>query len=199
MKVSAEFFAAIIDSLRSDQRRTNEKRNKPRVGLSGKALLQQDDGSFISVSVRDLSQTGVGLIRNNSWPVGKRFTLCFSSAAHADEYKGIICEVARSQRVADCLFAIGAKFIEHITVSTKPDAPRKPRTIEEMMAAQSWLNPFRGAGRRQRQALSASTSLLTGSPCPNRRSRIILRSVRRLQSPLLALSRFEGDSLCNDV
>ena len=132
MQVSAETFTAIVDALRSDERRTNEKRNKPRVGLSGKALLQHEDGSFSTVSVRDLSQSGVGMIRNTLWPVGKRFTLCFSSTANADEYKGIICEVARAERVADGLFAIGAKFIQHIKVSSRRES-QKPKTLEEMM------------------------------------------------------------------
>ena len=104
MHVSAETFQVIVDSLRSDQKRANEKRDKPRVGVTSKGLIRLEDGSLATVAVRDLSQTGVGIVQHTGWPIGKRFTLCFGSKVGAEQMKGIICEVVRCQRVADGVF-----------------------------------------------------------------------------------------------
>jgi hypothetical protein len=135
MHVSAETFQSIIDSLRSDQKRANEKREKPRVGVTGKGLIRMEDGEYETVAVRDLSQSGVGIVQHAAWPVGKRFTLCFGSKVIADQIKGIICEVTRCQRVADEVFSIGAKFIQHVTISKdqKPSEPKRAKTIDELM------------------------------------------------------------------
>jgi hypothetical protein len=135
MMVSAETFQAIVDSLRTDQRRANEKRSKPRVGVSGKGMIRLEDGNFVTVAVRDLSQSGVGIVQHISWPPGKRFTLCFGSKLVAEQMKGIICEVVRCQRVADGIFSIGAKFIQHVTLSKdgSPSEPKRAKTIDQMM------------------------------------------------------------------
>lgn len=137
MLVSAETFQAIVESLRTDQKRANEKRAKPRVGVSGKGLIRLDDGTFAPVAVRDLSQAGVGIVQHEAWPIGKRFTLCFGSKVVAEQMKGIICEVVRCQRLADEIFAIGAKFIQHVTISKDEpgaaSAPKRAKTVDEMM------------------------------------------------------------------
>src|SRR4051794_10282722 len=117
MHVSAETFQSIVDSLRSDQKRANEKRSKPRVGITGKGLIRLEDGSFVTVAVRDLAQGGVGIVQHDAWPIGKRFALCFGSKLVAEQMKGIICEVVRCQRVADQIYSIGAKFIQHVAIS----------------------------------------------------------------------------------
>jgi len=135
MLVSAETFQAIVESLRTDQKRANEKRIKPRVGVSGKGLIRMEDGSFAPVAVRDLSQSGVGIVQHDVWPAGKRFTLCFGSKMVAEQMKGIICEVVRCQRVADGIFIIGAKFIQHVTIAKdgNPSELKRAKTIDEMM------------------------------------------------------------------
>jgi hypothetical protein len=132
MIVSAETFTAIVNSLRSDQRSVDERRGKPRVGLSGKALVQEKDGQLTAVVVRDLSQSGMGMVRHQPLEIGSQFTLCFANKG-SDPVKGILCEVVRCQRVTEALYTVGVKFIRHVEIKPRKSDEPAGRTLDDML------------------------------------------------------------------
>jgi hypothetical protein len=131
MNISAETFADIISSLRSE-RKTNDRRGKPRVGLSGRAAIQFE-GKSTTVMVRDLSQTGICIMQARPLKEAARFTLCFNSSARDGRAKGMICEVVRSVPVTDSLFAIGARFVQEVDLAQAKPPQKKPKSLDDMM------------------------------------------------------------------
>jgi hypothetical protein len=131
MTISPETFLSILESLRSDAvSRGGEKRAEPRVGLSGRATIKTPAGTFAPVMVRDLSRGGIGMLEREPMKVGSRFTLCFAASRDAEECEGVICEVTRCDRISESVHAVGARFIEQVTVPLRGGGGGSSRETE---------------------------------------------------------------------
>jgi hypothetical protein len=115
VQLSSETFHAIIESLRSDNRgtKTVEKRQKPRVGMRARADIRilgpGGPGDPVTINVRDLSKTGIGLMHNAPIPAKTRFVLCFD-ARETNGVEKLTYEVAQCRSFGDGCFAIGARL-----------------------------------------------------------------------------------------
>src|SRR5215207_7538318 len=87
MRLTAEQFEQILASLKSDtsRPRSQDKRSSPRVGVRMQATiipcLPGEDAKPHVVWVRDLSVHGIGLVHNDSLPVGSYFLALFQRKA----------------------------------------------------------------------------------------------------------------------
>ena len=118
MVISAETFQRIIESIRSypkgeDKR---DKRQQPRVGFTGFAeIVLCAPGSSrkpILVRVRDLSNSGIGVLHHKAIAVGEQFVLNLNTASPSDT--ALLCTVMRCQRIEENLFGIGASFTREL-------------------------------------------------------------------------------------
>jgi hypothetical protein len=126
-EISAEAFESIIRSLRSDHQtgRGSDKRQTPRVGLSGRVTIIPCSPSSARQAavamVRDLSTTGIGLAHAHPLVTGEQIIVRFA-ATHVEPAKSILCVVTHSHTIGETLSTTGAKFIRDIEILT----PAKP-------------------------------------------------------------------------
>jgi hypothetical protein len=71
----------------------------------GAATLQ---GHSMTVTVRNVSSRGIGILHPRALKTGDQFTLKMSR--EGGQAVSILCSVARCERIHDTLFAIGAEF-----------------------------------------------------------------------------------------
>jgi hypothetical protein len=128
MKLSAEVFAHITGSLRSDELAlvTGEKRKSPRVGFRGQLIIRvisaAGPGAPVRVRLRDLSRTSIGFLHRQNLPVGRKFVICLSNdSTEPGGVTQLLYQVVRCDALDDGLFAIGATFVQ-----TSPAKPVKP-------------------------------------------------------------------------
>jgi hypothetical protein len=115
LTLTADAFNQIVNSLRSDEgRRFNEKRAKPRVGVRGRVsiVLLSHDGTgekTLTVWVRDVSATGIGILLNEPLAHGSRFAACFHR--NADQPLTLTYVVAHAKTAVKGLYNIGAHLV----------------------------------------------------------------------------------------
>jgi hypothetical protein len=137
VQLSSETFYAIIEALRSDNKgtKTVEKRQRPRVGLRARADIRvigpHGPGDPVSIHVRDLSKSGIGLMHNAALPPGTRFVLCFNSKAEGESQK-LMFRVAQCRSFGDGCFAIGARLCsaEETAASEIDDLAERLRAVQ---------------------------------------------------------------------
>jgi hypothetical protein len=137
VQLSSETFYAIIDALRSDNRgtKTVEKRQRPRVGLRARADIRvlgpNGPGEPVSIHVRDLSKSGIGLMHNSALPEGTRFILCFNTKQDIPGQK-VMFEVAQCRSFGDGCYAIGARLCsdEETQANELDDLAERLRAIQ---------------------------------------------------------------------
>jgi hypothetical protein len=136
VQLSSETFYAIIESLRSDNKgtKTVEKRQRPRVGMRARADIRiigpNGPGDPVSIHVRDLSKSGIGLMHNAAIPAGSRFILCFDSKGESTQK--VTFEVAQCRSFGDGCFAIGARLCsaEETAASEIDDLAARLRAVQ---------------------------------------------------------------------
>jgi hypothetical protein len=115
LTLTADAFNQIVHSLKSDEgRRFNEKRSKPRVGVRGRVsivLLGNDSvgEKTLTVWVRDVSATGIGILLNEPLPHGSRFAACFHR--NGDQPLTLTYIVAHAKTAVKGLYTIGAHLV----------------------------------------------------------------------------------------
>jgi hypothetical protein len=111
VNISAEMFESIIKSVRGDGH--DEKRKHPRVGLSGRMIIiplpPAKNRNPASVTVRDLSAGGIGIVHSEALREGQQFNLVLKSEKTAKTTL-ILCTVRWSRSAGSDLYAIGARF-----------------------------------------------------------------------------------------
>lgn len=121
MILTAEQFERITKNLKSERSRSDERRGKPRVSLSGSMEVIQIVASDQPVvpfkaRLRDFSSTGIGLLASGPLPKGCRLVVILPPGD--SEYGGLLCEVVRQQTVSGGSVQVGAAFIERLTTSS---------------------------------------------------------------------------------
>jgi hypothetical protein len=114
MMLSAEMFEQISEALKSDTRSeaTKDKRLEPRVGMTGEVLLlnvsERQKRGTISVRVRDISRSGVGLYHNKRFTKDQRFIIELHTVQ--GEPIWMICVAAYCRKLEEDRFSIGARI-----------------------------------------------------------------------------------------
>ena len=82
MRMSAELFQTIVQSVRSDDSAVeNDKRRSQRCSFRGKAQIVPPGASArVWTDVRDLSVEGIGLVHGSPLKCGQEFTLALDTA-----------------------------------------------------------------------------------------------------------------------
>src|SRR5689334_8205204 len=98
MDISAELFESITRTIRGDAH--GEKRKDPRVGLSGKMTIVPHppvaNGNPVTVTVRDLSAGGIGILHNQPLREGQQFNLLLTYEK-TGKSRMVLCTVRWSQ------------------------------------------------------------------------------------------------------
>jgi hypothetical protein len=115
MKLPAEIYFQLVSSLRTDTPRFGEQRSSGRVGVGGRTTIQainqrQTGATEINVRLRDLSIDGIGFTSSSALAFGNQFSIALSRKGAADIV--LFCEVRHCQKVADGVFAVGARFVD---------------------------------------------------------------------------------------
>ena len=115
MQLSSDQFYGIIESLRSDNRggKAVEKRQKPRVGLSGRATIKVEQNGkeqTVTIKVRDLSKSGIGFVHNQPMALDTYFTLCLGGESQQRREADVTYRVVSCRAFGDGFYAIGAKL-----------------------------------------------------------------------------------------
>jgi len=110
--LSAEMFEQIAEALKSDGPPGRDKRLEPRVGMTGEVmLLNMSDrrrGGVISVRVRDISRSGVGLYHSARFAKGERFIIQLRTLKNEPIW--MICVTAYCRKLQEDRFSIGARI-----------------------------------------------------------------------------------------
>src|SRR5438067_7742800 len=116
VQLSANTFYAIIESLRSynPDIKVVDKRKNPRVGLRADAAVRvvgpDGLGQPMTVGVRDLSKTGIGLMFHEAVRVGAQMILFLSGPKHPKGMSLVMYTVMCCRPLSDGLWAIGAQL-----------------------------------------------------------------------------------------
>src|ERR1700722_10669894 len=117
MILSAEMFEQIADALKSDGRPGKDKRLEPRVGMTGEVMLlnvsDRRRRGVISVRVRDISRSGVGLYHSKPFTKAQRFIIQLSTIKNEPIW--MICVTAYCRKLEDDRFSIGARIQQVLT------------------------------------------------------------------------------------
>lgn len=126
MILSAEMFEQIAEALKSDGRPGRDKRLEPRVGMTGEVMLLNVNNrrrrGVISVRVRDISRSGVGLYHTKPFVKGQRFIIQLSTANGDPIW--MICITAYCRKLEEDRFSIGAR-IQQVMTSAEVEALTK--------------------------------------------------------------------------
>jgi hypothetical protein len=114
MELSAEQFSRWIGSLNEGPDSVlARQRSRPRVSLDADATLipvsSFETSGPITVSMRDLSASGVGFLSDRAFGLDEQFALVLPQ--EADSPAILLCAVAYWQPLAHHAFAIGARFV----------------------------------------------------------------------------------------
>jgi hypothetical protein len=112
MMLSAEMFEQIAEALKSDGRPGRDKRLEPRVGMTGEVMLLNVSNrrrrGVMSVRVRDVSRSGVGLYHGKRFAKDQRFIIQLSTVTNEPIW--MICVTAYCRKLEDDRFSIGARI-----------------------------------------------------------------------------------------
>lgn len=116
----------LIESIRSIAKGRDFKkdgRRAPRIDRTGKARIQIDGaGPILTVSVRNYSPRGIGLIHTSKLTVGQQFVLILPR--NDQPAMRILCTIAHVQPLSGGeVFAIGAEFTLVLGEAKPPAAP----------------------------------------------------------------------------
>lgn len=121
MILSAELFEQIAEALKSDGRpgTSKDKRLEPRVGMTGEVMLLSVGGrqrrGTLSVRVRDISRSGVGLYHNKRFAKDQRFIIELNT--FRGEPIWMICVAAYCRKLEEDRFTIGARIQQVLSVA----------------------------------------------------------------------------------
>jgi hypothetical protein len=114
MRLTAEMYEQIAGKLKSDSQGNRDKRQEPRVGLPGEANLVSVDDAGRRIAgvarVRDVSQSGIGLIFNQQLAVKQRFVIQLKYAN--DQPLWLICSTAYCRAIDGGRFTVGARLVQ---------------------------------------------------------------------------------------
>jgi hypothetical protein len=124
MKLSSELFNQISRSFGEPPARGPEElieRGSVRIGLAGQAIIIPCPARCgrrpVSVAVRDLSSTGVGIIHTQRLEPGEQFILRLPQGTHGAATATVLCTVVHCQPLALGVYALGARFADLIEAS----------------------------------------------------------------------------------
>jgi hypothetical protein len=147
VRLSSTQFEQVLLSLgKKTDAGPKERRLAPRVGLAGHLrvfpIRDAKLGESVQVRLRDVSDTGVGIIHESPLPVGTNFIARFLSGNAGTGELVLICTVVNCRRAASQLYAIGATFKKQIRTQKAPTAPKPDAPAASPPAAGIWpTNP----------------------------------------------------------
>lgn len=127
MDLSAEQFAQIVMSLGIEPQEgaESDERRRPRAELDSQASLiplsDNTNPGAVSVTVRDLSPSGIGFLHDRQMVLDEQFALLLPR--DGDTPAVVLCTVAFWQPLARDLFAIGARFTRILRDGGIPPLP----------------------------------------------------------------------------
>ena len=116
MQLSAEAFYAITGSLRSyaPGAKGVDKRKSPRVGIRADAAVRLiEHGKLcppITIAVRDLSKSGIGLMFHKAIPVGSQMMLFLSGPKQPQGMSVVMYTVMCCRPLSDGHYSVGAQI-----------------------------------------------------------------------------------------
>ena len=131
MQLSAKQLHQIMATLRSSSNpATKDKRQEPRVGFRTNVHIQSVAGNAVSeceqVALRDLSKTGLGILRSQPVAIHSRFVVKMLDEARRPDFL-LVCTVRNCRKVAAIQYAIGAMFVEHAPLSVRWPSQLTPK------------------------------------------------------------------------
>lgn len=110
-----------------------ERRQHPRTQIAGHmpASLTRDGAPLLSVSVRDLSRSGVGLYSPTAIPANSRVTLQFVMASKPVR---ATCRIASCRADGKGRYILGLQFLQ--VTRLPPAAPQPPASADAIPAGQ---------------------------------------------------------------
>ena len=128
MKLPDELFEAVAgcQALCMDRGRRAERRNVGRIRLPARVqvipVTQSGPGKPVSAQVRDMSQTGIGLLLPSKFSEGDNLIV----RLQAKEITAwVFCSIARIERVSEGLYVLGAIFIRLLEPAATPQPARR--------------------------------------------------------------------------
>ena len=113
-----------MSSLRSDSRKTTEKRTSPRVGVGARGtILVHTTRQILNVFIRDLSIGGIGLTCDHPIPAGTHFSLLLNNSNCKPTHQ--LYEVRHCRSAVDDIYDVGARLVSQPATSTV-EPPTKP-------------------------------------------------------------------------
>jgi PilZ domain len=155
MRLSAELFHQISRSFGEAPQRGPEasnERGEARIGLVGRATIipcpQRCGRRPVSVAVRDLSSSGLGVIHTQRLDPGEQFILRMPSGTRGATATAVLCTVVHCQPLALGVYALGARFADVIesaaTSAPGSTAPKCPPTMHVGSLAEAFRDQALG-------------------------------------------------------
>lgn len=126
MKLTAETFQQIVESLHSDPSAAGrEMRKNPRVGVRGRATVVipgRTASKLLEVTIRDISVNGIGLMLTDPLKVGEQFVLILPGSNQTSQ-RAMLCLIKRVVIVSESLFNVGAAFVREVQANINLGQP----------------------------------------------------------------------------
>jgi hypothetical protein len=122
MELSGEMFEQLLAALRGDAPvGSKERRGSPRVGVRAtiRGVLRQPDKQEIeeiTLTLRDLSRNGLGLVHSQKVAIGSRFAVQLPNEGRPAIT--LLCTVANCRQMTEELWLLGASFTQVLSTAS---------------------------------------------------------------------------------
>lgn len=156
-------MAALTGVRQSPETGENDRRENPRICVGTRALLcaASSVGEPVPVVLRDLSNSGVGMLVDAELPVGAECWIYIPKADKPDDLVGVTCEIVRCDRGG---FELSAYVVAAVFIEGEPPEMEMPVTEEEKAKPAEKSAPH--APRPNSQIFSQKSAVEKSAPAP---------------------------------